>query len=179
MTDDTGGRPGLADDEDPSGADTPIGHDDRPSTIPWPPLLLLAVAIAALLLGRLVPLPWPGMDDTPARVIGIGFGVLGVALMGWAFWEFFRARTNILPHRAADHLITSGPFRRFRNPIYLADTMLLLCAAELTKNIWFVVAAACFVPLVTWLAILPEERHLARRFGDAYRDYVSRSRRWI
>ena len=42
-----------------------------------------------------------------------------------------------------------------------------------------VIAAAVFAALVTWLAILPEERHLEKRFGDAYRYYKSKSRRWI
>ena len=44
---------------------------------------------------------------------------------------------------------------------------------------WFVAAAAAFAALVTWLAILPEERHLERRFGKAYLDYKAKSRRWI
>ena len=57
--------------------------------------------------------------------------------------------------------------------------MILLGAAELTKNIWFVVCAALFAILVTVLAILPEERHLEARFGDDYREYKSRSRRWL
>ncbi|MEO0729515.1 MAG: isoprenylcysteine carboxylmethyltransferase family protein [Pseudomonadota bacterium] len=150
-----------------------------PSRVPWPPVLLVSLGVAAYVLGRIYPLPWPGVNDLPARIVGLSFGVGAVVLTAWAFWEFYKARTNILPHRAAGTLITTGPFRRFRNPIYLADTLLLLCAAELTKNVWFAIAAACFVPLVTWLAILPEERHLTARFGDAYTDYVARSRRWI
>ena len=55
----------------------------------------------------------------------------------------------------------------------------MLRVAELTKNIWFVVLAAVFAVLVTWLAILPEERHLEARFGDEFRNYKARTRRWI
>jgi protein-S-isoprenylcysteine O-methyltransferase Ste14 len=91
----------------------------------------------------------------------------------------YRARTTILPHRRSDALVTSGPFRRFRNPIYLGDVMVLLGLAELTKNIWFVAVAIAFAGLVTWLAILPEERHLEARFGEAWRHYKARSRRWL
>ena len=79
----------------------------------------------------------------------------------------------------ATTLVTSGPFRRFRNPIYLADCLILLGLAELTKNVWFVIGAVVFAVLVTWLAILPEERHLERRFGEAYLDYKAKSRRWL
>ncbi len=151
----------------------------RPSRIPWPPILLVGAIAAAVGLGRLFPLPWPGLADLPARAIGLTFFAVGLGLMLWAFWTFQRHRSNIMPHRAADTLITDGPFWRFRNPIYLADTLLLLGAAELTHNIWFVITAGLFIPLITWLAILPEERHLEAKFGQAYRDYKARSRRWI
>ena len=152
---------------------------DRPNTVPWPPILLGAAILAAIFLGRLAPLSWPGLDDTPARIVGVAIGALGLALIVWAAWTMHRARTTVLPHRPSDALVTSGPFWRFRNPIYLGDTMILLSLAELTKNIWFVPAAIAFALLVTLLAILPEERYLEARFGDAYRAYKARSRRWL
>jgi protein-S-isoprenylcysteine O-methyltransferase Ste14 len=90
-----------------------------------------------------------------------------------------RQGTTVLPDAGATALVTSGPYRRFRNPIYLADCLILLGIAELTKNIWFVIGAAVFAVLVTLLAILPEERHLERRFGAAYLDYKAGTRRWL
>lgn len=152
---------------------------ERPSPIPWPPILLMVVAASAVALGRFVPLTWPGLGDLPAQIIGYGFLAAGVGLMGWAFITFQRHRTTIMPHRGASALIQSGPFVRFRNPIYLADVLILLGIGEVTRNIWFVIGAALFVPLVTWLAILPEERHLMARFGQDYADYKARTRRWI
>ena len=152
---------------------------DRPSAIPWPPIILVAAILAAILLGRLMPLTWPGLDDTPARIIGLSIGALGIALIAWSGWTMHRARTTILPHRGSDALVTAGPFWRFRNPIYLGDTMIILSLAELTKNVWFVPAAIAFALLVTFLAILPEERYLEARFGDAYRTFKARSRRWL
>lgn len=153
--------------------------EDRPSEMPWPPIILVAVVVGAIGLGYLAPLPWPGLDDTPAHMIGLGIGVAGVVLVVWALATLRSHGTTILPDAGATHLVTSGPYRRFRNPIYLADAMMLLGVAELTKNFWLVVAAAVFAALVTWLAILPEERHLQRRFGQAYLDYKAKSRRWI
>lgn len=151
----------------------------RPTGFPWPPLLIAFCVLGALSLGYLYPLPWPGMNDWSARIIGLGFGVVGLALLIWAIVTMHRARTNILPHKAADKLVTHGPFARFRNPIYLGDALLFLGLAELTQNIWFVIFAAAFVPLITWLAIIPEERHLEAKFGDDYRAYKKRSRRWL
>ena len=160
-------------------SDTPITLPDRPTSIPWPPLLLVTVGAAGWALGRYAPLPWPGADDLPARVIGIGFGVVGVGLLAWALLAFRRHKTTILPNRGASSLITDGPYRRLRNPIYLSEVLLFFGLAEATKNVWFAGAAFVFAFLVTELAILPEERHLEEKFGDSYRDYKMRTRRWI
>jgi protein-S-isoprenylcysteine O-methyltransferase Ste14 len=152
---------------------------DRPSAVPWPPILIVAIVVGALVLGAYFPLPWPGLDDWPARAIGIGFGILGLLLIIWAAATLSRHQTTIMPHKASTALVTSGPFRRFRNPIYLGDVFIFLGIAELTKNIWFAILAPVFMGLITWLAILPEERHLESKFGDAYRAYKASTRRWI
>lgn len=151
----------------------------RPSAIPWPPILVVLCAAGASISGHLWPIAWPGTNDTAARVVGLAIGAGGILLAIWAVWTLHQAKTNILPHKAATHLVTTGPFARLRNPIYVADVMILLGVAELTKNVWFVAAAAVFGVLVTFLAILPEERHLEARFGDAYRAYRAKSRRWL
>ena len=49
----------------------PSATPDRPSHIPWPPILLAGNVIGAIALGYLVPLQWPGMDDFAARTIGL------------------------------------------------------------------------------------------------------------
>lgn len=152
---------------------------ERPSRIPWPPLLLIAVVAVAIALARTWPLSWPGLDDLPARVVGISLGLLGAGLLAWAIITLRGHGTTIMPDAGASALVTSGPYARVRNPIYLADIFILFGAAEITKNIWFVVGALLFGVLVTWLAILPEERHLEKRFGQAYRDYKATTRRWL
>lgn len=150
-----------------------------PSTIPWPPILLVATVAAAIALGHMLPLDWPGEDDTMGHIVGRGLGAAGLALLVWAVWTLRRHGTTVLPDKAADVLVTDGPFRFRRNPIYVAEILILFGIAELTQNVWFVILALPFAVLVTWLAILPEERHLEERFGDAYRDYKARTRRWI
>jgi protein-S-isoprenylcysteine O-methyltransferase Ste14 len=152
---------------------------ERPTSLPWPPILLIAVVAAAVLLGIFAPLPWPGLSDLPARVVGIGFGAAGVALLVAAVLTLRRHGTTVQPHVGATALVTTGPFSFFRNPIYLADALILFGVAEITSNIWFVIGALVFGVLVTWFAILPEERHLERRFGQAYLDYKAKTRRWL
>ena len=146
---------------------------------PWPPVLFIAAIIAALLMSWLLPLPWPGIDDAPAHWIGLGFGVVGLVLMILGFKALIDHRTTVLPNKTSTTLVTRGPYRWFRNPIYLGQALLLFAGAEITKSIWFVVAGLVFGVLVTVLQIVPEERHLEAQFGDAYLDYKVRTRRWI
>ena len=63
--------------------------------------------------------------------------------------------------------------------MYLAEVMILLGLAELTHNVWFAILAPVFGVAVTVLAIIPEERHLEARFGEAYHAYKERTRRWL
>jgi protein-S-isoprenylcysteine O-methyltransferase Ste14 len=149
------------------------------SVVPWPPLLFAAVVLAGWLAGRLYPLPWPGLEDWPARAIGYGLGIAGIALVVWSIVTLNRAGTTVLPNRGADRLVTDGPFRWRRNPIYVGDILILLGLAELTHNIWLVILVPVFAAAVYWLAILPEERHLEERFGRAYLDYKAATRRWF
>jgi protein-S-isoprenylcysteine O-methyltransferase Ste14 len=151
----------------------------RPSAIPWPPLLFAAALAAGVLLGRLTPLPWPGLDDLAARIIGYGLGATGVALMAWGFLTLYRANTTVLPHRRVERLVTHGAFRFRRNPIYMGEVLVFLGLAQATGNIWMAIMAPLFALGVFALAILPEERHLEARFGDAYVDYKAGTRRWF
>lgn len=152
---------------------------DGPTTIPWPPILIVLAVGVAVLLGVFVPLPWPGLDDRPARVVGIALGVAGLALVIWAIVKLRQHETAVMPNERSSVLVTSGPFRWVRNPIYLGDVLIFMGVAEVTKNIWFVILGLVFAMLVTWLSVLPEERHLEARFGDDYRAYKARTRRWI
>jgi protein-S-isoprenylcysteine O-methyltransferase Ste14 len=151
----------------------------RPSRVPWPPILLAVAVAAAIALGALWPIPWPGERDLVARAVGYGIGAAGVALLVWSVTTLRRHGTTVLPDQPATTLVTDGPFRFRRHPIYIADALILLGTAELTENIWFAIVTLPFLVLVTWLAILPEERHLEARFDEAYRAYKQRTRRLI
>lgn len=157
----------------------PASPAGRANTFPWPPVLFVAAVAAALLMSRLLPLPWPGLDDAPAHEIGLGFGVIGLVLIALSIKTLLSHGTTVRPDKTSTTLVTSGPYTWFRNPIYLGEVLLLLAGAEITKSIWFVFAGLAFGVLVTILQILPEERHLEAQFGDTYLDYKSRTRRWI
>jgi protein-S-isoprenylcysteine O-methyltransferase Ste14 len=154
--------------------------EDRPNRIPWPPLIYGGLALLALALHWNVPLPWPaGVARVVLAAVGLCLACAAIALDVTAALAFRRHRTTILPHRGATALITDGPFARSRNPIYLANT-LLVCGAGLLFGIgWLVLAGLAGAVLTGKLAIEREERHLAARFGSEWQDYAARTPRWL
>ncbi|MCR9218774.1 MAG: isoprenylcysteine carboxylmethyltransferase family protein [Alphaproteobacteria bacterium] len=148
-----------------------------PNRLPWPPMIFVGVCAFALLLEALAPLRYDG----PAWLTQAGWalGAAAFALIGWSAWTMRRFKTNILPHRAADRIVRSGPFAFSRNPIYLGTTTLLVAAALVRAEPWFLFAAALDAVLVARLAIRREEEHLAARFPEEWPAYRSAVPRWI
>ena len=151
----------------------------RPNRWPWPPIIVCLTAVAALALNHLAPShglfpPWGG---TPA--VGGAIAAIGLGLDLWAMRTMQRLRANILPHRAATALVTTGPFALSRNPIYLANSLLLAGAGLAFTNLWLLLAALAQAWLVSRLAIRREEVHLAIRFGDAWMAYAANVPRWL
>lgn len=157
----------------------PAPHD-RPNTVPWPPLILISGIVIGFLLHALVPLPWP---PSPLGDMLFALGILLIA--GALFIDFSamramnRARTTIMPHKASEHLVVEGPFKWSRNPIYVANVMIVSGLGFVFGSLWHILMAALVGILINVLAIPGEERHLEHRFGKPYRDYVKKVRRWI
>ena len=102
----------------------------------------------------------------------------GLVLILLAAYEMRRRKTTIIPHMEADHLVTTGIFKRSRNPIYLGDTLIL---AGLALR-WDTPIALLLVPLfmftITQRFILPEEDRLRRKFRADFARYCEKTRRW-
>lgn len=142
-----------------------------------PPLLFLVVLVALLLVDRLVPLSLPG--GAVRVTAGAALVALGLALMAWAGRVMLGSHTTVNPWGSVSALVTSGPFRFTRNPIYLADLLVYLGVAIWVGTWWPLIAAPVLVVIVQWLVIGPEERYLTERFGGAYTAYRQRVRRWV
>ena len=156
-----------------------ITYFSRPSPFPWPPVLFGSAIGGAWVLDGLASQSWPGLTDPLAYIIGYGLCLAGLALAAWAKVTLARAGTTVWPDVAAAVLVTGGPYRFARHPIYLGFVMILLGLAQIMLNIWFLVTTVVFIMLMYWLAIMPEEHHMEARFGDAYRAYRAHTRRWI
>lgn len=154
--------------------------EDRPNTLPWPPMIYIAIAAIALLLHWLLPLPWLA-DPLGGFLFAVGVLVVAgaIAIDVAAMRAMNRAKTTFLPNKGSEHLVTSGPFSFTRNPIYLGNTMLMIGAGMITGIAWLILLAPVAAYATSKLAIEREEQHLQIRFGKKYRDYMKKVRRWI
>ena len=153
---------------------------DRPNTIPWPPILYAGATLIALGLQALLPLPWPGGAWAAVLLmVGVFLAAAGTALDFATILTFRRHQTTVLPNRGATHLITDGPFRFSRNPIYVGNTLLVAGVGLIFGIAWLVPAAFAGAFATNRLAIAREERHLALRFGPAWSVYAARTPRWL
>ncbi|PSC02995.1 isoprenylcysteine carboxylmethyltransferase family protein [Alsobacter soli] len=153
---------------------------ERPNTIPWPPLIYSAALLVAWGLEQVDPFLWL---DRQLRLVpewaGLGLFGLGVLMDFACFIVLRRHGTTVLPNAPSRNLVTTGPYRWSRNPIYVANTVALIGFALALRWGWLLFLAPVTVAAVNWLAISREEAHLERRFGQAWRDYAAKVRRWL
>jgi protein-S-isoprenylcysteine O-methyltransferase Ste14 len=142
--------------------------------------------VVALLIGAAIyclPLAAPSLNhDFPGR-IGIAASLLlaGIAVAVAGVLEFRRARTTVDPRypESSTSIVTSGIYRRTRNPMYLGFLLWLLAGAAFLANPLTLAGPIAFVAYMNRFQIRPEERALAARFGSPYESYLARVRRWI
>ena len=104
------------------------------------------------------------------------------ASLGVVFWArmlFIKAGTTVKPYHESSELVTMGPFNLTRNPMYLSMTVFLLGLAILLGSLTPFFVIPVFIWIITTRFIRVEERMLEQRFGDSYRAYKTRVRRWI
>lgn len=142
-----------------------------------PPVLLLAHLLIAFLLSRFVPLPFP----FPGVLVWIGYALLlgGLGLAASAVSQFMRANTTLDPHGSVSHLVTGGPYRFSRNPIYLGFICLLIGFLFIFKSYWGLILSPVLMLSLNQWVIRFEESYLEARFGDRYTGYKDRVRRWL
>lgn len=144
-----------------------------------PPLLALACGALMWAIARKTGLPafdFPGRVPLAALLAGAGLLIDLVSVAA-----FIRARTTVnplAPEKSAA-LVVEGLYRFSRNPMYLGMLLILSGWAAWLGQPLGLVVAGLFVVLIERLQILPEERALEEKFGDGYRAYRKRVRRWI
>ena len=145
-----------------------------------PPFLYLGGLILGFILDRVLPLPvaFPAARAATWAVGGALF-LLGIAAMAGGIGNFSRARTPVPSTQPVRALVTTGIHGRSRNPIYVGMFLLYAGIAIAARSPWIVVLVLPLAVIMRYGVVAREEVYLEQRFGDAYRDYKARVRRWL
>jgi protein-S-isoprenylcysteine O-methyltransferase Ste14 len=150
---------------------------DTAGVVTYPPLIYVAGLAAGRLLQALAPLKFlPRAWTKPLSGLLTGVALL---LAGWAGLSLLRANTAIDPHRPTTAIVTTGPYKYTRNPIYLSFTLGYTGLAARANSLWTMLLLPVVLLVLRRGVIEREERYLARKFGDEYLRYTGHVRRWL
>ncbi len=155
-------------------------HNAPPDTaqvIVLPPLVYGAAFVMGLLLHLVFLLHI--LPTTLARGIGVVCILVSFPLAIATLRALSCAHTPVDPMKPTTALVTEGPFRYSRNPIYVALTLLYLGVALLFNALWILLLVVPVLLVIRYGVIAREEAYLTRKFGDAYRQYTVQVRRWL
>lgn len=146
-----------------------------------PPLLPVLTIIAGYLLGRFVPILVEHDLATPGRYwIGGLVAAAAVLILGiWPIRQFKRTGQDVKPWTPTPEIVVSGPYKFTRNPMYLMMILFCLGFAIILSEAWILILTPVCGFLIYRIAIRHEETYLEGKFGDSYRAYKRRVRRWI
>jgi protein-S-isoprenylcysteine O-methyltransferase Ste14 len=152
-------------------------EDRGPDVRLHPPVIYGISILCGIGLAQLHALPMPfGLNQ---HIHGGIIITCAIALALWALLQFFREGTEVRPDRPDSVLLTGGPYRFSRNPLYVVLTLVQITAAIWLDNLWILLLTPLSVVVITRYAISREERYLERLFGAEYLAYKRRVRRWL
>ena len=144
--------------------------------VPWVFVLTYLVGVA---LEYLLPLKADRSVPLSVTVAGGLLFCLGAVIAGWGWLLFHQAGTTRIPGQPSTALVTSGPYRVSRNPMYVGLTLAYLGEAGLLGQLWPVLLLPLTLAHLNWTVIPVEEARLKEVFGTDYDRYRAAVRRWI
>ncbi|MGH9148581.1 MAG: isoprenylcysteine carboxylmethyltransferase family protein [Vicinamibacterales bacterium] len=142
----------------------------------------IGLATMAGLIAYLINPSWMEWSSLPlpgwVRWMGVGMGMIGGALIVWAFSNLGKNLTDTVVTRRDHTLVVSGPYRWVRHPFYLAVLLTVVANALAAAN-WFLLLGGISVFLLMVIRTKTEEAKLLERFGDQYRTYMTRTGRFL
>jgi protein-S-isoprenylcysteine O-methyltransferase Ste14 len=144
--------------------------------VPWVFVLVYLIGVA---LEHAWPLHLLPATSRSITIAGIVLFAIGAALAGWGLFLFRRARTTTTPGQVSSQMVTWGPYRFTRNPMYVGLTLAYLGEAGIQHQTWPLFLAPLVVAYVNWIVIPVEEAKLKEVFGEEYERYRVSVRRWV
>jgi protein-S-isoprenylcysteine O-methyltransferase Ste14 len=151
---------------------------DRSNVIIQPPIAWALAIVAGVAAGWLYPWPFI-LGSIPHVWAGAVVFALGIALGIWAIVTMHSAGTRVETHKPSTTIVANGPYRFSRNPIYSGMLLGQVGLAIGLDNLWLIIMLVPFWLVIRYGVIAREEAYLERKFGDVYRGYKSRTRRWL
>jgi len=152
-------------------------ENDAPGVITFPPVIFAIFFVIGYITDLASPVALGARD---IRHIAAAATIGGaVALVLWAGMRFVRARTHVDVRKPATALVTDGPYRLSRNPMYIAASLLYAGVALWLSLVWTLMALIPCLVVLHYGVIAREERYLEAKFGQRYLDYRTRVRRWL
>jgi protein-S-isoprenylcysteine O-methyltransferase Ste14 len=122
---------------------------------------------------------WSSLDlPAPLRWSGAGLGAVSLALTLWIFRTIGKNITSTVETREEHELVTGGPYRWVRHPLYTVGTSFFVSLGIVAAN-WFMGLAILSVLVMLLIRLPKEEEKLIERFGDEYRAYIERTGRLL
>ncbi len=150
---------------------------DHPQIIGFPPLIY-AVPFLIFLMTHLF-FPWHLVSGFWSQFVGWPLLIIGLGMGVWGKKTMEQAGTHVNPYYATKTIVTKGPFRFTRNPLYIALTLIYVAISVLLNTAWPLVALPMILLVVHYGVIKQEEAYLERKFGADYAEYKTNVRRWI
>jgi len=151
---------------------------DTANVVIRPPIAWAVAIVAGLALNWLMPLPFvPAV--VPTVWLGATVFALALALFAWAIATISRAGSNVPTNLPTTTIVDTGPYRFTRNPIYLGMVLGLIGLAIALNSLWLLLVLLPFALVIRYGVVAREEAYLERKFGDVYRGYRARVRRWL
>lgn len=152
----------------------------RPDIHIAPPIVFMAGFLFGFLLDRyLIAMRISGAASRSVALVGLALMVAGAVLAIAGVLAFRRARTTILPFRAATAMVRNGPYRFTRNPMYAGMTLGYLGLSLAFNTAWPILLLPLVLVTMVKLVITKEEEYLEAVFADDYRAYKRDVRRWL
>lgn len=151
---------------------------DTANVVIRPPIAWALAVLAGLAMQWVVSLPFMPAP-VPAGWVGGMVFVLALALIAWAIATITRAGSNVPTGMPTTTIVAAGPYRFTRNPIYLGMFLGLVGLAIAFDSLWLLGTLVPFALVIRYGVVAREEAYLERKFGDAYRHYRARVRRWL
>ena len=157
-----------------------IPEGDRSGVRLFPPLVYAAALGMAFLIHWRFPVHIvPAEFVRPLQIVGAVVLLAGLALAIWAVATFRRIGTTANPAGGSTALAFEGPYRLSRNPMYLSLLIMAAGIGLMANTLWPLLLLPLVVVILRRKIIANEERYLTAKFGEPYRAYMARVRRWL